>query len=388
MMKNENLIRFKEINGFIDIVDQLKGDITQVPVSLPRSVRLPFMAALQENIRKPLLFITSKADRLQSMFEEYVFWSQSHENYIFAEPAPLFYEKINWGAETRRERMETLVSLTKSYLPGYQDAGTPEVIFTSMKSIMTLTIPRRKFIKACSTLRTGESKHLDELCRHWVEIGYTHAELVTSAGQFSRRGGLVDVWPIQMKNPVRVDFFGDEIDSMRVFDPASQRSIEKVTQVFIPPAGELIGYTGELAEDPDKPLIEFNIPLAYSSPASLLEFLPKGSIILLDNAASLQVTAEEIELQAVKLRHEAEDSASIPDDFPLPYTTWSEISDNLTRFSAIDLGFPLGQEGHSLSKAFSPGPRFGSQLNDLFNFISRVEKKNSQIFIVSSRTTA
>lgn len=384
-MKNEHLIRFKDINGFNDIVEQLKGDIAQVPVSLPRSVRLPFMAALQGSIHKPLLFVTSKADRLQSMYEEYAFWSDSRENHIFAEPAALFYEKINWGKETRRERMETLVALTKSFLPGYKDAGTPEVIFTSIKSIMTRTVPRRVFIKACSTLNTGQSIHLDELCRQWVEVGYSPAELVTSAGQFSRRGGLVDIWPIQLENPVRVDFFGDEIDSMRSFDPASQRSIEKITQIFIPPASELIGFAEEQIDDPAQRLVEFNIPLAYKSTASLLDFLPKGSLILLDNAASLQITAEEIELQAVKLRHEAEASNSISADFPLPYSTWSEIKDNLTRFSAIDLGFPLGQEGHTLSRAFSPGPRFGSQLNDLFDFVSRTSQKNNDVFIVSKQ---
>jgi len=155
MMKHEPLIQFNELDGYADLLERLKGELTHVPISLPRSARLPFMAALQQSVQKPLLFVTSKADRLQSMYEEFSFWSKNGRNYIFAEPAPLFYEKINWGRDTRRDRMETLVALAQVYLPNRIDAAYPQVIFTSVKSLMTRTIPRREFLMACATLKTG-----------------------------------------------------------------------------------------------------------------------------------------------------------------------------------------------------------------------------------------
>ena len=384
-MKNDLLIRFEELDGYADLLKQLQGERSQIPISLPRSARLPFMAALQQGVQKPLLFVTSKADRLQAMYEEFSFWSKDGRNYIFAEPAPLFYEKINWSSDIRRDRMETLVALAQGFLPNHKEEAYPQVIFTSVKSLMTRSIPRRDFLMACSTLRTGNQTQVDALCRKWVEIGYSRAELVTSAGQFSRRGGLVDIWPMVLEYPVRVDFFGDEVDSIRTFDPATQRSIQVVEEVFIPPASEVIGKFAHEDEDPGQPLLEFNLPLAYQSAASLLDFLPKGSIILLDNDASLQVTSEEIEDQALKLRKEAVESGGIPADFPLPYTTWSELSDNMTRFSSIDLGFPLGDEVNPLSHAFSPGPRFGSQLNDLFDFITRSKEKDNHVTVVSKQ---
>jgi transcription-repair coupling factor (superfamily II helicase) len=175
------------------------------------------------------------------MYEEFGFWSKEERNYIFAEPAPLFYERINWGKDTRRDRMETLVALAQGFLPNRKGEAYPQVIFTSVKSLMTRTIPRRDFLLACSTLKTGSQTQVDALCRKWQEIGYSRTELVTASGQFSRRGGLVDIWPIHMENPVRVDFFGDEVDSIRTFDPASQRSIQVVPEVFLPPAGEVLG---------------------------------------------------------------------------------------------------------------------------------------------------
>ncbi|MDK2981448.1 MAG: hypothetical protein PWQ55_1795 [Chloroflexota bacterium] len=384
-MTNEQLIRFNELPGFQDLLKEVASETRQIPISLPRSVRLPFMAAIQRNTQKPLLFITSKPDRLQSMYEEFSFWAAGDRNFIFAEPNPLFYEKINWSRDTRAERMETLVALAQGFLPGKKDDQLPQVIFTSVKSLMTRTIPRRDFLLACATLKTGSRVQLETLVRKWVEIGYNAAELVTSAGQFSRRGGLVDIWPTNLEHPVRVDFFGDEVDSIRSFDPASQRSIDKVPSVFIPPAGELVGEHTNLNEDPSQPLIEFNIPLAYKNPGSLLDYLPKGSIILLDNEASLQVTSEEIEDQALKLRKEAVQMNAVPADFPLPYTTWSELSDNMTRFSTIDLGFPLGDEIHPLSSAFSPGPRFGSHLQSLFEFVAKTVQQGDPVTIVSKQ---
>lgn len=385
MMQHDPLIRFSELDGFPQLLRQLTEEVNLVPLSLPRSVRLPFMAALQGNIQKPLLFVTSKPDRLQSMFEEYAFWSDSHRNTIFSEPTPLFYERINWGGDTRHDRMETLVSLAQAWLPSESGESLPEVIFTSVKSLMTRTIPRRDFLMACSTIKTGSQASLEALCRKWVEIGYEPAELVTGAGQFSRRGGLVDIWPVHLAHPVRVDFFGEEIESMRLFDPASQRSLSFLSEVFLPPASEVIGDLSRFETNPGQPLVEYHLPLAYRFPASLLDFLPKGSIILLDNAASLQVTSEEIEDQAVKLRREAVESTLIPTDFPLPYTTWSELKDNMTRFASLDLGFPLENEGHPLSKAFSPAPRFGSQLPDLFNFVCQENTEDQTVYIVSKQ---
>jgi len=384
-MKNKyDLIRFQELDGFAKLLQQLKDEVTSIPISLPRSVRLPFMAALEKKLQKPLLFITSKADRLQSMYEEYAFWSCNPQQFVFAEPTPLFYEKIAWSQDTRRERIETLVSLSKTFLPKGNTENSTQIIFTSVKSLMTRTTPRREFLMACITLKVGGTTKIDALCRKWVEIGYTPVDLVTNTGQFSRRGGLLDIWPIHAAHPLRIDFFGDEIDSMRSFDPASQRSLELVDEIFIAPANEVIGAELNPQGDEQAP-VEFNLPLVYRSHASLLDYLPHGSIILLDNSAALQVTAEEIEAQSVKLREEGLSAGTIPEGFGLPYMSWSELSDNMTRHSTIDLGFPLIEDVHPLSQAFTPAPRFGSHLEELFHFIQRSALEKHGVVVVSKQ---
>jgi transcription-repair coupling factor (superfamily II helicase) len=80
-------------------------------------------------------------------------------------------------------------------------------------------LPRRDFLKACKKLSVNQSIQPDGLIREWTRIGYQRVNTVLEPGQFSHRGGLLDVWPSIEMNPVRLDFFGDEIETIRSFDP-------------------------------------------------------------------------------------------------------------------------------------------------------------------------
>jgi transcription-repair coupling factor (superfamily II helicase) len=239
-MNEHTYLDFSKIQGYLDLIDKLEGRAEQIPLSLPRSVRLPFLAALQHDTLKPILFITSRPDRLQSMHDEYSFWSTTTGHLIFAEPTPLFYEKANWDVDTRRDRLQTLITLAKPFLPNRNIQSTNPVIFSSAKSIMTRTAPRRDFLSACSFLRVADSTSLNVLAQKWVTIGYSATEIVVSEGQFSKRGGLMDIWPVNYEYPIRVDFFGEDIETIRTFDPATQRTISSIEEVFIPPANEAI----------------------------------------------------------------------------------------------------------------------------------------------------
>lgn len=86
------------------------------PVSglgLPRSARLPILAALHADVNQPILFITDRADHALAMYDELGFWVKS-PRYLFAEPNPLFYEEAAWGVTTRRDRLQVLTADRKS----------------------------------------------------------------------------------------------------------------------------------------------------------------------------------------------------------------------------------------------------------------------------------
>jgi transcription-repair coupling factor (superfamily II helicase) len=385
-MSESNLIEFSRIQGYKNLLSDFEDGRSKALISLPRSVRLPFISSIQQDLERTILFVTSKSDRLLSMHEEFSFWNNKSKNHIFTEPAPLFYEKSGWSPETRYERLDTLSDIVQFHLPSKQVAFTPSVIFTSVKSLMTKTIPRRDFIRNSFLLNLNQKIIINELIQKLLKIGYEPTEIVVSGGQFSRRGGILDIWPTSFQNPVRIEYFGDEIDTLRIFDPASQRSLEKIDMVYVPPAKEVLQIISKGPEEGNGTFSsEFDIPIEFQFAGSLLDYLPKNSIIILDNASSLQVTAEEIEAQSLRIKGENEELGIIPHGFPTPYFSWPELIDEMSQFSNVDLGFPLGESGHPISSAFSPSPRFGSRLDNFFSFIGENINHIKNIFIVSKQ---
>ena len=222
------LDQIRSLPQYQQLLKQLQTDGKQLPgLGLPRAARLPILAALHQDLNRPILLITDRADHSLSLFDELGFWVQS-PRYHFAEPNPLFYEQAAWGVTTRRERLHTLTALAAYHLPSAQRPDVPPVFVTSARSLMTRTLPRRDFLKACKKLAVGQTVQPDSILHLLSEIGYQRTNTVLEPGQFSRRGGLLDLWTPAEKLPVRLDFFGDEIESVRKFDPASQRTIENL----------------------------------------------------------------------------------------------------------------------------------------------------------------
>src|SRR5574342_80145 len=241
------LNKIHELSQYQQLLNQLRTNgrvAAQLPgLGLPRAARLPLLAALHEDLDRPILLITDRADHALSLFDELGFWVKS-PRYHFAEPNPLFYEQAAWGVTTRRERLHTLTALASYHLPFAQKPETPPVFVASARSLMTRTIPRRDFLKACKKLSVNQTIQPDVLLRNWAESGYQRVNTVLEPGQFSSRGGILDIWATSETMPVRLDFFGDEIETIRKFDPASQRTIEKLDSILITPAREYIT-TGE-----------------------------------------------------------------------------------------------------------------------------------------------
>jgi transcription-repair coupling factor (superfamily II helicase) len=169
--------------------------------------------------------------------DEVTYWNPQLRVLNFAEPAPLPYETLPWGPRTVRERITALAALAEFHLPSSAPRA-PLVIVTS--SAWMAPAPRQDFLRACRSLTPGASASLDSLARDWTDMGYLHEPFVLEPGQFSRRGGILDVWPPAEPAPARLEFFGGEIDTLRGFDPGSQRSTGKITALRVTPAREML----------------------------------------------------------------------------------------------------------------------------------------------------
>ena len=374
--------------------DSLLRDLRQGPESsgalaglgLMRSARLPLLAGLHQDLGRPILLITNRADRALALHEELQFWLGETGVAYFPEPNPLFYEKSGWGAGTRRDRLQVLTKLARTLIPGTPASEQPPVIVAPVRALMTRTLSRRDFLKFTRTLRRGQQIKLDELTRVWVDTGFSYANIVVEAGQFSRRGGILDIWSPGETLPVRIEFFGDEVDTLRAFDPGTQRTVETLDAITITPAREILPQAAEKAGLPTKELSEFYLPLAHPFGGSLMDFLPEDALIALDGQEFIVAAVTDIEEESLSRKEDAVQAGEISPDFPAPFFTWSEIEDRFGKRPLVELGYTGAPDLPPLASHFEPGPRFAGKLRDFLDHLQSLEGEGHTWVIVSRQS--
>ncbi len=224
---------------------------------------------------------------------------------------------------------------------------------------------------------------LPPCCSSWHDIGYLLSDSVTEAGQYSHRGGLLDIWVPGSLLPARLEFFGDQIETIRTFDPATQRTVNPENEITISPAREILPVKARATGLDDTSLDEFFIPIAHPSPSSLLDYLPENTLIALDDMDVLRQIASEIEEQAVTIRQECMDESLIPSDFPIPYLTMAEIEDSMANHLQLNMSSSSPDETADINFDFHPGKRFAGRLNPFINHVCELAGSDDDVMIVS-----
>ncbi len=168
-------------------------------------------------------------------------------------------EEANEGddAELAGARLAAIRTLAGSFGSGQRTAPLPVLIATSIHALQEPAPDPEAIAQASTLLRVGEEFVFDDLVTRLVQGGYTRVPEVTAKGEMAVRGGLMDLWPATMPMPLRAEFFGATLESLRVFDPATQTSISRRNEAWIPP-----GQAGTLRQ------------------SFLVDHLPPGAIIL------------------------------------------------------------------------------------------------------------
>jgi transcription-repair coupling factor (superfamily II helicase) len=370
---------------YTDVLNAAQSGERYPGLGLPRATRLPMLASLSEDLGVPILLLTDRADRALEFADELSFWLLKSPRYLFPEPNPLFYEEAAWGATSRRERMQTLTALSAYHLPFAQKPERAPVIISSARALMTRSLPRREFLKAAKRHKIGDQLLITNLLETWVRIGYEPVNTVLEVGQFSHRGGLLDIWVASESHPVRLDFFGDELDTIKSFDPASQRTLKELSEILVTPAREFIlpGVDYQLPGVDVQPS-EFYIPLIHEFPASLLDYLPARALVLVDDLSITESTVNEIEEQAVALRRESIAEETLSGDFPVPYLTWSELEDSLHGRAMLELGYSTALP--ETPADFGVLPRFSGRLKPFMDFIAERIASDDDVIIASRQS--
>lgn len=175
------------------------------------------------------IIVTFHEQKAKELWEEYRFFDSKAAYY----PAKdiLFYQSDIRGNVLTAERINTLKLIAEE---------TECTIITTFDGLMNPMSSPEKFIQAVRRISVGDTLDMEEFTRHLAELGYEKNYQAGAQGEFSVRGGIIDIFPLTEENPIRIELWGDEVDSIRSFDAESQRSIENLDEVHIYPACELV----------------------------------------------------------------------------------------------------------------------------------------------------
>jgi transcription-repair coupling factor (superfamily II helicase) len=322
-----------------------KGARETIALNILGAARPFLLATLHHSARNPLLVIAAKPEQALQLFRQLGAWVREPTDVLhFPESDSLPYERAPMSLEVRQRRLGVIERLASRTTGNTR----PPLIVTSVRALMQQTISPDQFRKACMLLRRDESRPLGALMAHWQQIGYEPVTIVDQPGYFSHRGGIVDVWPPAMDMPARIEFFGDEIDSIRLFDPVSQRSREALSEIRVTPASEALPMLGpeaasrlrrvrsaanELSDAARRDLDDDLAALArgqrssteeiylhyLDTPAlSLLSHMPPAAWIAADDLQALATAGREWETEIDQLRKDAVERHEIPGDFAAP----------------------------------------------------------------------
>ncbi|CAH1222853.1 Transcription-repair-coupling factor [Paenibacillus plantiphilus] len=215
-----------------------KGMREQLVSGLAGSSRQVMIAALMRELARPIVVVTHNMFAAQKIAEDLAECLNANEVLLYPANELVAAEAAISSPETLAQRMDVLIQLSEGY------RGIVVVPFSGVRRYLPA---RGVMANARIELRVGETLSLETFLQQMVGLGYTRVDKVENKGDMSVRGGIVDVYPLTSIHPYRIEWFDDEIDSIRTFDPVEQRSLEKLQHYVVPPCQELAADAGRFA---------------------------------------------------------------------------------------------------------------------------------------------
>jgi transcription-repair coupling factor (superfamily II helicase) len=357
------------VNSVAEVVDALAGaapiretrDALQESrnttlLGLACSARGVALAHLQCASGRPLLVVVPSREEAEALVGDLEACLGEDAVFYFPDTEVLPYDSRSPHVGLTAERVESLAALAA--------AGAP-VTVTTASALAGRTLPRALFDSSVLRLRTGGEIALDDLTTALAVRGFRRERLVEEIGTFAVRGGLIDLYPFGERNPIRVELFGDEIESIRSFDAATQLTVSESRKVTILPQRELI-LTDEVVKsasargdlpfdrgaDPFVEGVESYLPRFHPDASTLLDYLPDDAAIVLDEPgrvrdeiASAMAAAEEAHAELTSR------GRSLPAPSELRAAA-GEIAEGMARRTVLRLAL---FEGESVNTALAAG---------------------------------
>jgi transcription-repair coupling factor (superfamily II helicase) len=168
------------------------------------------------------------------------------------------------------------------------------VLISSLPAVLHKLVPPSVFSEACFALKVGETVERDWLLRSLIRLGYSRGSLAEIPGEFSVRGGIVDIFSTAHDHPVRIEFLGDTVESIRTFDPSTQESITRLKETWILPTREFIPPENQQEEaepSPITPSMEWDLPRYYPQLVTLFDYVQNPLTVWLSRPVELNTAA-------------------------------------------------------------------------------------------------
>jgi transcription-repair coupling factor (superfamily II helicase) len=385
----------RESTGRIRVTGLSAAAKTLITVLLRRAVERPFVLVVADN---------RAAEDLLPVFRAFAELTGSTDpDAIVSLPARdvLPYQNLSPHPEIQEERATALWKIA---------TGRASIVISPVAATSILLRSADYYADLARVLRRGESFDLERLLQHLNTVGYTPADVVEMPGQYAVRGGILDVYSPEADRPVRIEFFGDEVESMRKFDPASQRSSNPVDEVVLLPltetpvteellgaihvrlSGKRISGSPEVLEQALRdsgagvfPGWEFYAPVAGAN-RTVFDLLPEARVIL-DEPETLQQELDKIWAR-IGEAHERSGVGNLvpPTDLYLTPEVWREKTAAMTGANFEYLG--IANDGGIPEAAFlsQPAARFHGAMPAMVEEVKKLVSGGTQVILAAPNT--
>ncbi len=377
-------------------------------VELRDALKPLYAALLVERLRRPLIIVTADEARAGELAHDIGMWTGDVPVLHFPDVDQPAFAMLAINHDLLARRVAVMGRLV------HTTDRDPIIVVASARALMRRLMPVDEFKGHYLTLAPGAVTDLDALTRRLVSLGYESTPLVERPGEFAHRGGIVDIFPPGARLPVRVDFFGDEIESVRTFDPDSQRSLRPAPELIITPATEVPIWLGNRVAGRLRAMqlndlrpedrqtwrnhlerleggeyfddAAFYTTSLLPDSVSLLDYAPQG-MCLVDELEQLRLAARDAERAAEENRKRLASNGELPAEFASPLFPASAVIERAERAS-IRLTYVPSLPGadaglRTVIEEFGPVPSYAGRLRRLSDDLEALRRDGRRVVIVS-----
>jgi transcription-repair coupling factor (superfamily II helicase) len=395
----------EKLPGFTRVTSHLRANAGRVRVSgLNPPAKSLLIAELQKTAARPLIVLVRNneaADELLPVVQAYceLVGGCSAEDIVSLPVRDVLpFQNLSPHPEIQEQRAIALWKIA---------TGAASVVIVPVMAATARLRPAEFYFGLARTLRRGETLETEALLQHLNSVGYNSTDVVEMPGEYALRGGILDVYSPEADRPIRVELFGDEIESIRKFDPGTQRSSSPADEAVLLPlsetpiseellgaiharlSGKRVRGSEEIIEQAVRsggltvfPGWEFYAPVA-GSVGSILDLMPNASVI----ADEPQLLKAELEAAWEKIEdaHERSEIGNLvrPDDLFLPPDEWLKRMQSAPGADFEHLGVTRSDEIETVEFHSQPSPRFHGSIPHLLEEVKTQIAENRRVLVAA-----